>query len=75
MNKNYNLKLLREHYSVNGWVIIKKLIDLDEIKEIKTVIKNFIKEQSNQPFKLRSINFTNNSDDIKNLKNLEIQKR
>ena len=67
MNKEYNLEILKNNYITNGWVTLKNFIDLNEIKEIKILIKDFIKKRINQSKNTRSINFY---DDSKNLKNL-----
>ena len=67
MNTEYNLEILKSHYTENGWVILKNFIDPKDINEIKLIIKNFIKKKINKSKNLRSINFV---DDSKNLKNL-----
>jgi phytanoyl-CoA hydroxylase len=67
MDKEYNLETLKNHYTEKGWVILKNFINLKEINEIKLIIEDFIKKRINQSQNPRSINFT---DDSKNLKNL-----
>ena len=67
MFEEYDLETLKKHYDKNGWVILKKLIDLKEIEKIKLIIEKFVKKQIKESINSRAINFIGKSQDLKDL--------
>ena len=67
MSSEYNFEVLKSTYDKNGWVVLKELFDLNEINKIKLIIKKFFKERINQSKNSRNMNFTDDSNDLKNL--------
>lgn len=57
-----NLKQLKEHFNQEGWAVYKKLLSLDEINSINSIINNFLKNKIHiDNKKNRAINFTDNN--------------
>ena len=63
-----NLNDLKKHYDKKGWVVYKKLISVDQINLINSIIDDFLNKKIKSNNKVnRSINFIDNKKNINNI--------